>query len=813
MENYFRFFFYFSFFLVIVSSSFAVSSHLTINSPNFFQEQNNIYMPIHYLKGEFLSFKFCPTKLPKNLSFFLISNNKKINLSINVYKENTNIKIPCYFSNYNLDNISSPSFNLNINYSIGNIKTNLKRTFILQKRSKLIDHVLSENYSSLDSLDLSYYLIVLNSIQTLDNPKSQKIYNILKNSRNNLLKCWPSSFCSLSSTITILRNLKLAGYPLTSRLLNDGKVYLEQNVISNKNKPYSLILTFPNLNISSQCKLKIDSNTLNQTFTSIHYTYIFNANSSFSLDCNSTLPQIKLIVKNSQSNSILETTYNNTKSFSYLLSQFECIGDNNQCSFTNTANTLMTYGASFKNSNLLQNFLNVYISSSNSKTTIQTPTPNEDGGRYLFVKSNANLINTLEFNQNNDGSWTNNLLFNRILPTAWVVLGLEKNGINEYVNDAKNWIYYNEPEFGWGSIIKNTIAFLSIKEKIKPYININMKNIISNNTEFIVSNPTIFNLKNIKLLFSSSINPYIFYTESLGNLPAFSKFKFNVSANSSFIGTLSGHMIITGIDDKNKLINLINSPINIKGKSGFSISKKDIFTNKNSTNILIPFNYDLNSASNCSFLNPITNKKQNFLISKTSKILNLASSNKVSSLNYTLNFDCKFGGIFYQNKILFHLNISSKSFQILNSNLTINQNLDSVIKIKSFLNRVQTLTFNISGPSHLIVTAFENPKLLAKQSTLNIYFNTSDFTYLEKLNNPGKLKITSNTGFVQIIPIVINKVKIPVHKSIYFWIILIFLIFIILFILLFIYRYIQKKREDEKNKKNKNHDGDFIIDI
>ena len=95
---------------------FSIEDTLTITSPNYFSEQNNIYTDIHYLENEFLSFNFClnSESIDKKIKI-TCDNGDYVELPIYDYKTPD-----CFFSNFDLENTVCNDFNLEISYNSEN---------------------------------------------------------------------------------------------------------------------------------------------------------------------------------------------------------------------------------------------------------------------------------------------------------------------------------------------------------------------------------------------------------------------------------------------------------------------------------------------------------------------------------------------------------------------------------------------------------------------------------------------------------------------------------------------------------------------
>ncbi|MCA9459662.1 MAG: hypothetical protein KC550_03890, partial [Nanoarchaeota archaeon] len=829
--------------IFFINTIFATEDSLKIISPFYFGDEEKVYEDINYLENEYLSFKFCTDKESKNINFETTCKNmEKTSLNVYKYLSSVNSEMMCYFSNYELEKIPCDEFSLEINYENNNKIKQIKRTFKKQRESKLINHILNNNYEDISSpLDLSYYLTVLNNLEDLENKKSIDVYEKLKNIRNNENKCWPSSSCNLETSTKILNNLKIAGYTDNSRLIEDGKIYLEKKIISDDETQYpdiadSIEVYEFNLHIehnfssSVDCDLIIDdedektykfddgddyfeliingnienkleltcdeeidkiilkqyeekiysneysnddsfnylisdndqsefgeinyeikiehtfainetfacdliiddeeielefdedsdnddllitgeimedidfdcngdkfdkiffqiyggsyneeeitnddyfeyevpgSNTASNSFNfKIDFKYDFDTNdkvvcdlktdngiakvytfdkddetsnnlyidkksasSTINFVCDKELKEINLKVYDKYNRVQVNEKNTDSKSIVYTISsdfsKYSCVGENNLCNYKSSIDSLSTYGSSLEDYTLIEKYIDSLIQTENDETTISSSNKNLDNGKYLYFKNNEDLVNYLKFKQNNDGSWGTNSPVNKISESAWAVLGLQKIDMNsEYVEDGKKWIYFNEPINGWGNIEKNSLAYLAIKEQIKPYLKITITNEINKFSKIDINNPTILNLKDIVVEFDKDLNEHLSYSANLGDLAGNSNISFNITPEEGFIGEMSGDMIISGINGKNEKIELIKMPINIKGGSAFTLKTQNNYSLSEDSRFvkidIIKSTPDIESS--CTYINPFSLATENVKIDKMLDSINI----------------------------------------------------------------------------------------------------------------------------------------------------------------------------------------------
>ncbi len=984
--------------------NFAIDT-LTIFSPNYFGEQENTYDNIHFLEDEHLSFKLCLNKLSKDIETNLICSDKSVELELFPMDDNG-----CYFSNYEIKNLDCSEFNLEISYNLNDKLKKIKRSFEKEKESLLINHILEKNYDEISITDASYNLLVLNDIQNKENKENSEIYDYLKSNRNNDDKCWPSSSCDISETLKILRNLKDSDYDLTSRMLEDGKIYLERNIIKNikpddniydinvyefeilssnefdsnenidcdldidygdEEKSYSydensdrgdmMIQKSSEENIDFRCddtmdlmELKIfeeklgtrdytneDSVTFTLSSSDIddfdEITYLLEIENNFTesgeidceieidgdsksytfdkystkdelifkdlfsdelnLDCDENLDIINLdvygnledeieyinkdsfdydldIVDNDQLyefkidfkydfayneeiscdldiDSKTTRTYTfddndnlddlvidgkkakdkisfscdvkleelnfelydifsraqvfyeaeDVNSYSYTIpstfSDYSCIGENDYCNFEDSLNALIIYGSELEDADKIETYVDSFIQKDDNQFFISTDNRFMDTGKYLEYKSNDDLIDFMKYSQNNDGSWNSDIYNAEV--NFYSTLGLLNTAENsEYLDDAQKWIYFNEPINGWNSIEKNSIAYLAIKEKLKPYININSINELSENINFEIFNPTIYNLNDLKVTFDSNIAKYIKVAENLGDLESLSSINLNISVIDNFVGEKSGFMKIEGIDGKDNELELLYLPLILKGPTPFTLVEKNYSISKSQSDVYLSIEKNLDQFSaECYLINPLTENRENYTLTEMdSEIKLLNPESKSGKFNVKLN--CDYDGVKFSSDLELNVIESIESFDVSENSILIKSKDDFSINVHSMLDEKQTLSFRVEGDLKDVILITESSKIIAANDSRDIYFSIADLNSLEtfKRTTNSKIIITSDTGFSKSIDVFVNLNAGGVSDGSNWWIYLI-IIFTIIFLIIILMRRHRELNNDE----------------
>ncbi len=788
---------------------------LTIYSPNYFGEEENVYDLIHYIENEYLSFSFCSNDDPQNIKTEIVCGSNRNELKM--FKDTG--EDGCYFSNYELENLECSDFTLEINYDIDNKERKITREFTEQKQSKLINHVIGNDYESLNSEEISYFLVVLNDLETQNSVLSAEVYEHLKNLRDNENKCWPSNNCDLTDTTKILRNLQIAGYDLESRLIEDGRNYLEKNMINNDNNPLRFVIDVSDSDFDNsseiECDLTIDDeSTKTYTMDVDYYLIDKDASEKIVFECNETLTEFDFKLYNTNDNIQEFENYEDVSGFTFNIESFACFGEDD-CSFEDTVNALITYGDSIEDSANLDNYLNSLIIEFNTEEYIDSDDKIMDSGKYIYYVEDEEIGDYLKFRQNNDGSWGENSKFDRIIQTAWAVMGLQNTLTtdSEYVIDGKKWIYYSEPISGWGSIEKNALAYLAIKEQIKPYIIISAVNEIKGTTTFEIENPTIYKLRDLKMSFSDNINDYVSYSIDLGNLEGEEKTSFNVTLSNGFYGRTTGELSIEGVDGKNAKIDLIKMPINLEGPVPFSIlvEKDDISLDDLNVVLRVDNNIPTFEAT-CTYKNPFNNNQENVIINERTPNIYIKNLEMIEGEN-SMEINCEFNGVDFVIPINLDVAIAEVSFDIKDAFVSLDSTADFSVELSSAVKDKQVVSVSVDGDLVGIIEPVEVEKIIAANDTRDIFFSIKNPTLFKMLgaNSTGNLIITSDGGYVKKIPVYVdNSGQMSGTSNTWIWAIVI--IVTVLAILIVVIRFIRMNRQAEEGNNQQQYDDEMFFD-
>jgi hypothetical protein len=421
----------------------------------------------------------------------------------------------------------------------------------------------------------------------------------------------------------------------------------------------------------------------------------------------------------------------------------------------------------------------------------------------------------LKYNQNNDGSWGSSASnINKIWESSWAILGLQNTiPTSEYVQDGEKWIYYNEPNLGWGSIEKDTIAFLAIKKKLKPYLKVTAKNYIEGVSEFRIENPTIYELKNLKLSLGSKIDEFCSYNVNLGDFSEGNVIYFNLTLNDDFFGKKSDDLVITGIDGKNQKVTLVTMPVTIRGDSPLVLADEDMNYSVADNSMLVEigiFNKlpDLNLI--CSYLNPFSGIKESvdFVGGDNSLILN---NLELLVGDFTFDLSCVADGIEFLMPVEFSVYKINRSFESSVRFVDLTTLDDFVIQVTNLNKDKQVFDFEVAGDFEGVIEPVEKSKIIAKNETRDIYFSVVDQDRFLSLGNltSGYLGVRGDTGYFEKFDIIYSVNAKSLAGSSMFWYYWGVGLIVLVLGLLLVRRYRYLNSEDEEGI---NGQDDLILD-
>lgn len=812
--------------ITTIANIYSVDT-ITIFSPNYFEEESNEDEVIHFLDNELLMFEYCTDTPVEKDNVKLTCSDTKLNVNLSPVKSGPTEN--CHFYNYDLNELQCDNIEFELTYSTDNIVKGIKRDFQKQKESKVIEHILKENKESLSPLQLSYYLSTIVNLDEVESSEIEETYELLKNKRNNVNKCWEQNVCDIDITSEILMLLKVFGsYDSNSRLLKDGKNYLEKNLITNDNtlKDFLIDLDDPILDTNSSeisCIVQIDDlEDEDYDFNEDDKSLEDSLASTITFTCNETIDEVGFYVFDLEGDVEISKEYTNITTFTQTIDDFSCFGVSGKCKLESSLNTLLAYSSSIEGYSLVSSYLDNNLVESSSDSYLNTNDRIRDSGKYLFYKSDDSVLDFLKFKQNNDGSWGTEKNSEKVEKTIWATLGIKNiEGESEYVDDAKKWIYFNEPTVGWGDVKKNALAYAAIREQIKPYIKINPINIVKGSVNLTLANPTIFNLNDITVSFDSGLDEYISYTKNLGELSGNSNKNFTLVISPDLVGEKSGNMKIEGTESSGVTKTYINMPIKIIGTFNINYIAKNYTVTQDNYDVYLNFEVVGNSQANCSYTNPYTESIEKIILSKATSSIKLENS-FLDDRDVNFNISCMSGGTEKLIPVNYKTNVIKKTFDTDIKEIVLTKYVDVDFDIISNSNVSEKITVELKGAYDGILLPTEEEFTLNPLQEKELNFIMGDTTFLEYLEGDqlnSQIILTGERGYQKII----NIVREPTPGindgdetsggglGLMGWISIVVLIVVIIFGGLVYYRYNQLKKLEKDAQEQVNDESDEEI--
>ena len=541
----------------------------------------------------------------------------------------------------------------------------------------------------------------------------------------------------------------------------------------------------------------------------------YSAKSSVEFSCDDNLENIESYVLDKFNRKQLKTEVESDNEISFSIpsdfSKYNCIGDENTCDQDATIYTLMTFD-SIENKNELTTYMDSLLEKQEEFPLIQTSNKYEDAGKFLLFNSNNEIVESLKFLQNNDGSWGDGNDEEILKGTIWSKMGLlEREKNSEHITDATNWIYEEEPTIGWNTLELNALAYLGIKEQVKPYLTVESFNTIEEKTNISIKNPTIFNLENLKVSFTGGLRNNILFKENLGQLNSNQKLDLTLTPRNNLKEKVSGTIIISGMYNE-KNTQLLEVPFSLEQNKLFNIDDEEIFYTQGEDQISIPITHNTNQEYffTCSFTSQLSSAVQEVFIDESTEEFKVSNANGITGAT-PITLDCSAE----QQSTTISKNIEitqiEKTFEVLDQSILINSISDKAVSLQNMLDSRQLISFQLSDNLIPYLSLPESNKMFALNETREMFIvvNSSQFEDLNTSVN-GELKILGNQ-YSTTIPLEISKS--PEETQGVNWILWIIILVTIGFIILVIIRYrkLQEGEEDESFYQDEEEDFDEVI--
>ncbi len=206
--------------------------------------EENVAEGIYLVRPEnsYLAERVIPTYLSsEDLTFFacIEADNTPVRLSVLCEDDNNFIDVTavawgtenCYIGSVDLDDFACYSAVIAADYVEDGENLRLTKQVRINKVTGALQRMLDTQYSDggwSSSLDTAFALYSLKPFESVFTDVVEKGLLYLKESRNEIEKCWPEQQCQVSTTAMISYLISQAGYEDTLRIVHDSTVYLER---------------------------------------------------------------------------------------------------------------------------------------------------------------------------------------------------------------------------------------------------------------------------------------------------------------------------------------------------------------------------------------------------------------------------------------------------------------------------------------------------------------------------------------------------------------------------------------------------------
>lgn len=528
------------------------------------------YIPPEYLSLEDLVFYTCVEEpnITIKSSVICLDDNSFDDVRVYQWSEDN-----CYIGSYDLDDKECEDIIIQSDYVKNDEPVTLQKEIKVNRFSSLIERIEEDQYSDggwKQPIDTAYGIWALSYFPDIYARELDLAMDWLKEYRDNDDKCWPAevgdSSCDIRDTANILMLLTEAGYNNSFRVVRDGHMYLErlQNFYTDETELTANITPYL---LDSDCLISYgDENTTVNLSSNEYYGYEFVPVYGKDLDIACT-NDMRINVSTHFDEGVF---YYEGDNMSYSLPG-PCWSTGTkwgQCDIRTTLfATLTNISWSFKQQALewLPNTLNFdgnkgkYVGDDQNKThaALYLYAVNDSGDMSSDSDINYSYSDVKEwllFKQNNDGSWGEGNVSDRVLDTAFSVFSFAKNGMNrtdEVIEDAERWISRNELAEGWNNTVKDGAAFYILRNNARPFLKSDPLLIImdSSSLEIELYNPTTFDLNQLSYNFSDNLKD-ILEIEAEDELSGYSYIQPDIYKVKEDTGTLFGFLHINNYENE-----------------------------------------------------------------------------------------------------------------------------------------------------------------------------------------------------------------------------------------------------------------------
>ena len=797
-------------FICIIGLSSVYSQDVTFYSPQYFEQPKNEYSALRFLENEDIIFKVCQKSSSKEIP--ITDAKGKLQCDTGIYTQEIDLisSEEPYCVIGQVKEINCDEAQLQIEYKANGESFSYERDLIKTKESNAIVSVLSKEYESISNpIELSYYLIVHNNIKGMDED-SEKVYDKLRDLRDNDDKCWPKNSCTIEATTEILHNLKVAGYSQDSRLLEDGEIYLNSNIITDSSQRGNVEVEFIIEDDSSTtCELYVDDELEQEkTFDESRNFSSESFYESFNISCDRNIDEIIIIIEDPISGD-LNVTLKDKQEYDYAMEEHYCYGESS-CSPISSLKALLTYENSLVYySQVLEYVQALKKEEEDNQYYIYSSSNPIYSSIYLGVKNDKEVGNFVKFSQNNDGSWgSSSNSANKILRTYWGAKGLDfVEDSSEHITDAQNWMYFEEPLTGWSSLKENALAYLTIQKFIRPFLVLEYDQELNGTHMFTLYNPSIFTIKGVELEFDLELDDFVDYSKTIAQIDAKETVRINVTSKNNVLSKKGGEFkVYAVIDDKRE--ELIVAPVVIKSKELLHISNTEYFYSVDFPSVDVNVENLGDIELECELRSSELNEKSKVTLKKGNNKITLKNSIFFSG-NTTLDFVCNNGNnkdsYSYSKEIM--LSLQEVTFDVVEYDemQVIEDFSNEKIVIKSTSKTTQQIELSFENIFKGIVFFEERSFVLRPEDEVTIYFQKPELELLESLSSSNdSLIITSSLGYAKKYPFVYEFEE----SSSLSWLYSIIVIFFLALVGLVGYQWYQNKVQSKKQNGDAKEEGE-----
>jgi len=597
--------------LHLVSAYTIEGGEITVVRPNS-QYIDFGYIPPEYLSIEDLVFYTCIQEedTPVKSTVLCLDDVSFKDIDVAEWGASGN----CFIGSYDIEDRECENLVIESEYIKNDEVIKISQPLKVNRFSSILDVILNDQYTDggwRGAVDTAAGIWVLSNYSSIFADEIELAVDWLKEYRDDEFKCWPDDDCSVEQTAKILAFLTLANINDSKRIIHDGLVFLRkwQNYYQNDDDWNLSIRPFESGTTS--CIISHDRSHLNNE----EFNISSNETTSHTL---SAYPDGRIILICDQNIYANLTTEDSDLVFVYE-------GDN------------LSFTTPYPGWPIDEKWGDSDLRTTEFALMTEIPDDNYDAGMgYLeswlrtgrigeqYIESEENFVETalytyltdetdedettiawMRYKQHNNGSWGTGNITDKIMPTAYSIMGLIESGFsrnNEVIEDAERWMSYEEYLLagnktadyeGWNTTELNALAFTVLKHNSRPLLKFSPIIIILDEatTEIELFNPTTFPLMDVKYEFSSEIDSLVEVTGK-EEIPAYSYVKLKLARNTADTGEAFGYLIV-----KNANQEIAKTPVMIISYPTISITPKEDTLTVFGTKSRIEFNIDKTAHS------------------------------------------------------------------------------------------------------------------------------------------------------------------------------------------------------------------------